>query len=131
MTIDDAKRFVEEMYKRFVVPTNEPALVTTYGIAVDTLSKTVEEQEERIAIMSEGGWHKITDSPDSLPKKSGEYIVAVELTFICTGGKETKKRVSEQMEYDADFHDFTQNGGVFHPTHWMNLPKPPKEGEKA
>ena len=93
------------------------------------VDKLIEEQEERIAIMSEGGWHKITESTNNLPKKSGEYIVAVEMAIIGNGGKEKREMVSEKMDYDADSREFTLTGSTFHPTHWMNLPKPPKRGE--
>ena len=94
------------------------------------VDKLIEEQEERIAIMSEGGWHKITESAKSLPKKSGEYIVAVEMAIIGNGGKEKRKMVSEKMDYDVDSREFTLTGSTFHPKHWMNMPKLPKEGDE-
>lgn len=59
MELKDAKKYVDEMYQHYVVPTYDPVKCSLYGIAIDTLNKTIEDQEERIAIMSEGGENKL------------------------------------------------------------------------
>lgn len=93
------------------------------------VDKLIEEQEERIAIMAEGGWHKITLSLDSLPKESGDYIVAINMPVIGNNGKEKKTDLPQSMFYNSQLHEFYYCGIVMKPHHWMELPKPPKRGE--
>ena len=52
MNITDAKKFVEEMYKNCIVSEGDPVKCSLYGIAIDTLCKTVDDLEERVAIAS-------------------------------------------------------------------------------
>lgn len=78
----------------------------------------IEEQEERIAIMEEGGWRDAKTDP---PKKPGTYIVYV-------------KVLGERIPYVSfcDYQikttgfDLEGNAMVLK---WQNMPEPPKEGE--
>lgn len=81
------------------------------------VDKLIEEQEERIAIMSEGGWHDAKTDP---PKKPGTYIVYV-------------KVLGERIPYVSfcDYQikttgfDLEGNAMVLK---WQSMPKPPVEG---
>lgn len=90
----------------------------------------IEEQEERIAIMSEGGWHKITDSPDSLPKDSCRVDI-----WVCCKDESGDRKVFKAI-YDT--HSFYDCGGWLYTegcgwkiTHWMyrRFPELPEDGE--
>ena len=81
------------------------------------IQKVIEDQEERIAIMSEGGWH---NAEKDSPKETDCYIVRIDYgvgqmttmrEYVSSGGKWLKS-IEEKI------------------THWMPMPKPPKEGEQ-
>ena len=93
----------------------------------------IKEQEERIAIMSEGGW---TDARTNPPNKHGKY-------FAFTDNEEII-----WVEFNPDYEDgekwgwqdrqYDMNGCVvdsywipctYRILYWMNIPEPPKEGE--
>ena len=77
--------------------------------------KLIEEQEERIAIMSEGGlWIPVTDR---LPQDDEDVLVWVNGTHRDMAYRD------EGVWYDEE-HNHLKNI-----THWMPLPEPPKEGE--
>jgi len=74
----------------------------------------IEEQEERIAIMEEGGWIPVTKR---LPQDDEDVLVWVNGTHRDMAYRD------EGVWYDEE-HNHLKNI-----THWMPLPKPPKEGE--
>lgn len=80
----------------------------------------LEEREERIDIMSEGGWHDVKTDP---PKWDCDCIVCVngESQFACARfDKEGMLSFYEPDIYESDVIPCV--------THWMPLPEPPKEG---
>lgn len=86
----------------------------------------IEDQEERIAIMSEGGWHKITESTDSLPKETDSVDVWV------YGEDENGNPIVFRAIYSR-WHFYDVSGRLVKEckiTHWMynKEPEPPKEG---
>lgn len=91
------------------------------------VDKLIEEQEERIAIMEEGGWHKITESTDSLPKETDSVDVWV------YGEDENGNPIVFRAIYSR-WHFYDVSGRLVKEckiTHWMynKEPEPPKEGE--
>lgn len=91
------------------------------------VDKLIEEQEERIAIMSEGGWHKITESTDSLPKETDSVDVWV------YGEDENGNPIVFRAIYSR-WHFYDVSGRLVKEckiTHWMynKEPEPPKDGE--
>ena len=87
----------------------------------------IEEQEERISIMSEGGWHKITESTESLPKETDSVDVWV------YGEDENGNPIVFRAIYSR-WHFYDVSGRLVKEckiTHWMynKEPEPPKEGE--
>lgn len=88
----------------------------------------IEDMEEHIAIMSEGGWHKITESTDSLPKETESVDVWV------YGENENGKPIVFRAIY-LRWHFYDVSGRLIREceiTHWMynKEPEPPKEGEE-
>lgn len=87
----------------------------------------LESQQERIAIMTEGGWHDAKTDP---PKQPGYYI-------IFDDGSEFSARyetdLAEALGIDSDekaWFILSEDGIQWlYPSHWANLPEPPKEGE--
>ena len=79
------------------------------------VARLIEDQEERIAIMSEGGWHKATE----LPKKTGDYIV----TII---EMERWQSVTIRCYSLSSGWGLSSNEKL---VCWMPFPEPPKEGE--
>ena len=91
------------------------------------VDKLIEEQEERIAIMSEGGWHKITESTESLPKETNSVDV------WAYGEDENGNPIVFRAIYSR-WHFYDVSGRLVKEckiTHWMynKEPEPPKEGE--
>ena len=76
--------------------------------------KIIEDQKERIDIMSEGGWIPVSQLPgdesDVLLYGEGKGIIIA--------------YYSDGVWYDNQ-HNHLRNR-----THWMPLPEPPKEGEQ-
>ena len=83
--------------------------------------KLIEDQEEQIAIMSEGGWVDVSTNP---PKWDCDCIVCVEgeSQFACA----RFNREGMLSFYEPDIYESDEIKGV---THWMPLPEPLKEGE--
>ena len=77
--------------------------------------KCIEDQEERIAIMSEGGWHDAKKDP---PKETDCYIVRIDYGV----GQMTTMR--EYVNSEGKWL-MSREEKI---THWMPLPKPPKVG---
>ena len=96
--------------------------------------RRVDDLEERVAIISEGGWHDAEKNP---PKKSGKYFVFDENEGIL------------QLEYDEcidderwgfweeyfDMETLGSMGSDWKPyplkvLYWMIMPEPPKEGDQ-
>ena len=79
----------------------------------EEMQKTIENLEERIAIMSEGGWH---DAEKDQPKETDCYIVRIDYGV----GQMTTMReyVSSEGKWLKSIEEKI--------THWMPLPKPPK-----
>lgn len=84
--------------------------------AIEQLEKKVEDQAERIAIMSEGGWRDAEKDP---PKETDCYIVRIDYGV----GQMTTMReyISSECKWLNSIEEKI--------THWMQLPEPPKEGE--
>lgn len=80
---------------------------------LENLQKVNEDLEERIAIMSEGGWH---DAEKDQPKETDCYIVRIDYGV----GQMTTMReyVSSEGKWLKSIEEKI--------THWMPLPKPPK-----
>ena len=92
------------------------------------VDKLIEEQEERIAIMSEGGWIPINERK---PNSCGTYIVARWFIDGCR-----RKILTDACYFDGSntWHDDTRvNHSRPYLTDkivaWMPLPNPPKDGE--
>ena len=83
---------------------------------LENLQKVNEDLEKRIAIMSEGGWH---DAEKDQPKETDCYIVRIDYGV----GQMTTMReyVSSEGKWLKSIEEKI--------THWMPMPKPPKEGE--
>ena len=86
---------------------------------LESVLDVIEEQEERIAIMSEGGWRDVKADP---PKWDCDCIV-------CADGESQLACARFDKEgmlafYDPDIYESDVIPGV---THWMPLPEPPKE----
>ena len=97
--------------------------------ALSEAVRIIEEQEERIAIMEEGGWHKITESIESLPKETDSVDVWV------YGEDENGKSIVFRAIYSR-WHFYDVSGRFIKEckiTHWMynKEPEPPKEGESG
>ena len=87
----------------------------------ENAARLIEDQAERIAIMSEGGWRDVkTDHP----KWDCDCIVCVdgESQFACA----RFDKEGMLAFYEPDIYESDVIPGV---THWMPLPEPPKEGE--
>ena len=89
------------------------------GTLIEKQEQIIEDQEERIAIMSVSGLLPISEKKPPYDKdvllylKSGEYFVG-----------------HRENHYGQDVYcDGELGGGYVHPTHWMYLPKPPKGEE--
>ena len=84
---------------------------------IEYLEKKVEDQQERIAIMSEGGWHDAEKDP---PKETDCYIVRIDYGI----GQMTTMReyISSESKWLMSREEKI--------THWMPMPEPPKEGEQ-
>ena len=96
----------------------------------DELKKKNEDLEERIAIMEDDGWHKITENADSYPKESKEIDV-----WICCEDENGNREVFKAVYYAKHFYDcagwlYTENNG-WKITHWKyrKFPEPPKGEE--
>ena len=72
--------------------------------------RKVDDLEERVAIMSEGGWHPVSESP----KETDDYIVRIDCGAV---------QVTSMRYYIASLNKW---GGEDKITHWMPLPEPPK-----
>ena len=82
----------------------------------------IEQLEERIAIMSEGGWRDVKTDP---PKWDCDCIVCVDGESQFAFARFDKEGML--AFYDPDiFESYAIHGVV---THWMPKPEPPKEGE--
>ena len=87
---------------------------------IENMEKIIEDQQERIDIMAadidwisvESGNEPPYDKDFLLYLKSGEYFVG-----------------HRESHWGQDVYcDGKLGGGYVYPTHWMRLPKPPKEG---
>lgn len=88
---------------------------------IDKLQKTIEEQEERIAIMMEGK-DEWTSIKKEKPKESGTYLVVLKQTVNgCV-----EETIVTQRDWMKAFGMFAGLADE-EITHWMPLPKPPKE----
>ena len=80
---------------------------------IERLEEIVEEQEERIAIMSEGGWIPIS----RLPEDESDVLLYGE-----------GKGIVIAYYSDGVWYDY-QHNHLRNRTHWIPLPEPPKEGD--
>ena len=121
MNITDAKKFVEEMYKNCIVSEGDPVKCSLYGIAIDTLCKTVEDLEERVAIISEGGWISVNDAmPDDYRE-----------VWVCTKGHIIDFGCHQNDYWLLNSFPSPENDRNNFVTHWQYkmIPEPPKEGD--
>ena len=95
--------------------------ITEKATRIENMEAVIDDLEERVAIMSEGGWH---DVKTDLPKWDCGCIVCAdgESQFACARFDKEGMLVF----YDPDIYESYVIQGV---THWMPLPEPPKEGE--
>ena len=100
---------------------------------IETQEKIIEDQEERIAIMSEGGWHKTAEEK---PKLKTDFPFE-SITVICAD-KDSKherayplqwcrRKVRGKIVYRWEY--MYDNICYNEPYYWQYLPEPPKEGE--
>lgn len=82
---------------------------------IENMETMIEDMEERIAIMSEGGWHKATE----LPKETDDYIVTI------IEMERWKSVTTRNYRISFGWGLFSNEKLVC----WMPFPKPPKEGE--
>ena len=87
-----------------------------FGEMCGIILEYIESLEERVAIMSEGWWH---DAEKDQPKETDCYIVRIDYGV----GQMTTMReyVSSEGKWLKSIEEKI--------THWMPMPKPPKEGE--
>ena len=98
-------------------------------LLIETQERIIEDQEERIAIMSEGGWIPVEER---LPEiKEGKEYFGTEC-IVCDKWKQVfvlryckhivrGKEIYRWMRYDMSIY----YGEV---VYWMPFPEPPKEG---
>ena len=116
----DGKRCLICVYKKHNVKDVPPVCSMKLSAdslqVIEQLEKTVEDQAERIAIMSEGGWH---DAEKDSPKETDCYIVRIDYGV----GQMTTMReyVSSEGKWLKSIEEKI--------THWMQLPEPPEEGD--
>ena len=105
-TVSDALDYIEQLEKSIEEKKKH----------LENLQKVNEDLEERIAIMSEGGWHDAEKDP---PKETDCYIVRIDYGV----GQMTTMReyISSEGKWLMSREEKI--------THWMPMPKPPKEGE--
>ena len=100
---------------------------------IDTQERIIEEQEERIAIMSEGGWHKTAEEK---PKLKTDFPFE-SITVICADKdnkyertyplKWCRRKVRGKIVYRWEY--MYDNICYSEPDYWQYFPEPPKEGE--
>lgn len=87
--------------------------------------KAIEDLEERIAIMSEGGWISVKDKlPD---QRIGVLVYCPEYNNVFAGELNDYLKKGQWYFFDDE---------IKHPikdevTHWMPMPKPPEVGESS
>lgn len=89
---------------------------------IEELEKTVEDQAERIAIMEAEmlGWIDISEQQ---PTEDDRDILVISEGEVCFC---THYFSNNKHEYETP--DIFESFPITHITHWMRLPKPPKEG---
>lgn len=89
---------------------------------IEQLEKTVEDQAERIAIMEAEmlGWIDISEQQ---PTEDDRDILVISEGEVCFC---THYFSNNKHEYETP--DIFESFPITHITHWMRLPKPPKEG---
>ena len=105
--------------------------ITQLRNKVESLEKTVEDQEERIAIMSEDGWVSVDDH---LPDKGKPCFITYYYQNPYAGEGYAVYQGFVGLSEDGEWVD--TDGDEISPylgdvTHWQyaNIPEPPKEGE--
>ena len=95
---------------------------------LESVLDVIEEQEERIAIMSEGGWISVEERlPKSMANKVLVWLEHDDLIGQIAYGH-YEKYDGEETWYDLEhLEPFSDRG--YRVTHWMESPEPPKEGE--
>lgn len=95
---------------------------------LENLEKVNEELEERIDIMSEGGWIPVEKRlPDKDDPRGCLVVVHYDDPFVGEGDTV----YSEIVGYSADSGDWVTIEGIAlfdEVTHWQYAPEPPKEG---
>ena len=114
-TLEHIKQVVNDHKNNLRLELTVKAL-SMIGTLVDTQEQIIEDQAERIAIMSEGGWHDAEKDP---PKETDCYIVRIDYGV----GQMTTMReyVSSEGKWLKSIEEKI--------THWMQLPEPPEEGD--
>ena len=95
--------------------------IDIYEAKIDELEKKVEDQEERIAIMTEGGWISVKDAMPDDYRGVWVWTKGHLIDFGCHQNDYWLLQSFPSPEND-------RNGFV---THWQYkmIPEPPKEGE--
>lgn len=97
---------------------------SVFGEMCGEILEYIATLEERIAIMSEGGWISVKDKlPD---QRIGVLVYCPEYNNVFAGELDDYLKKGQWYFFDDEIH---------HPikeevTHWMPMPKPPK-GEEA
>ena len=122
-TISDALEYIEQLEKSIEEKQKH----------LENLQKVNEDLEERIAIMSEGGWHDAEKDP---PKEDGTYIILDQYGQIQALDYDTCSDNGEKWGYWQEcFDQFGKTGDAFVPyevkvIYWMFQPGQPKEGDQ-
>ena len=100
---------------------------------IENMEKVIEDLEKRIAIISEGGWHKTAEEK---PKLKTDFPFE-SITVICADKdskhertyplKWCRRKVRGNIVYRWEF--MYDNICYNEPYYWQYLPEPPKEGE--
>ena len=90
---------------------------------IENMEKIIEDQAERIAIMEAEmlGWIDISEQQ---PTEDDRDILVISEGEVCFC---THYFSNNKHEYETP--DIFESFPITHITHWMRLPKPPKEGD--
>ena len=128
-TLELIKKVVDDHKNNLKLELTVKAL-SMIGMLVEKQEQIIEDLEERVAIMEDDGWHKITENADSYPKESKEIDV-----WICCEDENGNREVFKAVYYVKHFYDcagwlYTENNG-WKITHWKyrKFPEPPKGEE--
>ena len=116
MTLDEAIKALKAL-PNFRVSKASVLNVRNLEKIIEDAAKTIEELEERIAIMTEGGWIPVEKR---LPDESCDCI-------IVSGGEAQLSHftITEKIFWTPDIYEAEEQENV---EYWMPLPEPPTKG---